>query len=97
MKRRTVVIRECHTKIARVHELSGKKGEKLYKEAGEWMLRTMALIERRCRDRDVKPCIHIGPMMLSSQEIEALNLSDWFSEMDGLIDEVEQGKPDASE
>lgn len=97
MKRRTMVIRECHTKIARAHELKKGEGERLFKEAGEWMLRTIALIENRCRKLGKKPCIHIGPMMLTSKEIEALSLSDWFNELDGMIADVERGKSDSPE
>ncbi|MHC5059234.1 MAG: hypothetical protein ACYTKD_31660 [Planctomycetota bacterium] len=56
------------------------------------MLRSVAMIERKCRAKNVKPCIHIGPMMLTSREIEALNLSDWMVDMEGLISDVERGK-----
>lgn len=87
-----MVIRECHTKLTRAHELKKVGGETLFKDMGEWTLRTVAYIERECRKQNTEPCIHISPMMLTAKEIEAVNMSDWMVGLEGLIEDVERGK-----
>jgi len=86
-----MVIRECHSKVIRVHELKKGAGEDLFQNMGEFTLRAVAEIERQHREAGTTPCIHIAPMMLTEREIDALKLSDWMSDMEGLIADVERG------
>ena len=90
MKHRAIVIRECQTKTARAKKL--RRGEKgLFKDTGEWMLRTVADMTEKCALKHRKPCMHIETVMLTDEKIEALNCSDWYTAMEELIVDVERG------
>jgi outer membrane lipopolysaccharide assembly protein LptE/RlpB len=89
-RHRTIVIRECHTKVKRAYRV--QKGEKLFKATGEWVLRTLAELEDRCSRQMVKPCTHIEAHKLTTEQIEKMNRSDWYVEMEELIGNVQRGR-----
>lgn len=90
MKHRAIVVRECQTKAARARRL--KKGTKLFPDTGEWVLRTIAEMTDRCTAKAKKPCMHVETLMLTEEEIESINRTDWHTDMEELIADVERGK-----
>lgn len=93
-KHRAVVIRECQTKTVRVHRV--QKGDDMFREAGQWMLRTLAELSEKCVSIKRKPCIHLDAVKLSSRQIEKLNRSDWYNELEELMLDVQRGKRGSS-
>lgn len=91
-KHRALVIRECQTKTSRAHKVA--RGETLFKQVGEWFLRTLAELEGKCARIGRKPCLHIDTRMLTDSQIENINRSDWYNEMQELIIDVQRGKQD---
>lgn len=89
-RHRAIVIRECNTKTARAYRV--QKGDELFKGTGQWFLRTMAELETKSANLMKKACIHVEARKLTLEQIEQINRSDWYNEMEELIGNVQRGQ-----
>jgi len=94
VKKRCLILRECKTKIVRAYAL--KPGKSVFADTGEWMLRTLADLERRCAKKGVKPCLHLEAQTLTLMEIDALNRTEWQNDLEEITQNVERNQRGAA-
>lgn len=88
-----IFIIECELKMrvwTRVTE--GLEDDVYHLRLGQFIDSAVSRIQQECKERDIRPCIHIRPGTMTPEELEKLQDSTAQGEMERLINDVQRNE-----